>query len=97
MFINKPLSVDNGYSQASCLLLLTIAKSSVNKNYQLLYILFYYFLKVTQLIPPRPQLTRGKPFPLSGSEDWFIYPQGKNVYLYNLKDSSVNQKSAIII
>ena len=51
--------------------------------------MFLMFLIVKQLIPPRPQATRGQPFPLSGSEVWFIYPHGKNVYLYNFKDQSV--------
>ena len=42
-----------------------------------------------QLIPPTPQPTRGRSFQLSSFSEWFVYPHGKSVYMYNLKDPKV--------
>ena len=52
-------------------------------------LLIIHLRLVKQLITPKPCPQRGKPFPLSGNEEWFIYPHGKTVYLYNLKDPRV--------
>lgn len=72
----------------------TVNNLEIKRKPSLFYYSYFYFL-VKQLIPPRPQATRGKPFPLNGSEEWFVYPHGKNVYLYNFKDKSVMLKKDI--
>lgn len=60
------------------------------KNYNNQLTLPYYISTlVKQLITPKPCPIRGKPFPLGGNDEWFIYPHGKSVYLYNLKDQTV--------
>lgn len=60
-----------------------------NWSCDFLFIIIQFSL-VKQLITPKPCPVRGKPFPLGGNDEWFIYPHGKSVYLYNLRDPMVH-------